>query len=308
MIMSKLLYENINGNSKVTLYSNGTRCVETLDPDATQFLLDYPLSLDINISNCCSNGCPYCYAGNTPEGKIADLSQMIYLDGVTGMEIAINIQFPLPNNFIEWLEKMKGQSIIVNGTINQIDLERDPSLIDWLKELHDKELIHGIGISFRKYDGNLYNKINSILGEDIVVHTIIGVTPIPEILKLMDSNFKILILGYKQKNRGIDYFANVNINKWVKDINIILNHPKRNVIAFDTAGLKQANLKTILDKDQWDRSFQGDEGTISFYIDAVKNTFNIDSHTLKTPHGIGDRSLKDMFNTIKEEVNTDEDI
>lgn len=297
--MNKELFKVVNGNCNVTLYGNGTRVVETINPNATDIVLDYPLSLDINISNRCSNGCPYCYAGNTPEGAIANLLDMTYLDDVSGIEIAINIQFPLPDHFETWLEKMKKQNIIVNGTINQIDLERDPQLIDWLYNLHTDNLLHGIGISYRDYNNDLYNNIRSSLGDDIVVHTIIGITPINEIIKLLDEGFKILILGYKQKNRGVNYFSQVNIDNWVKGIDRIISHPFNSVIAFDTAGLKQAKIRDILTKDQWDSSYQGDEGTISFYIDAVKHTFNIDSHTNRTPYSIGEKNLKDMFKIIK---------
>lgn len=295
----KELFKIKNGNCNVTLYSNGTRIVETIDPDDNQILLNQPLSLDINISNRCSNGCPYCYAGNTPTGKVADLKNMHYLDNVTGIEIAINIQFPLPDYFEEWLTKMKDQNIIVSGTINQLDFERDISLIDYMKTLHDKELIHGIGISYRSYNKDLYTKLKASLGHDIVIHTIIGVTPVEDIIHLLDNGFKILILGYKQKNRGIDYYSQININKWVSDINKIVNYPFNSVLAFDTAGLKQANMKAVLSDEEWDRSFQGDEGSISFYIDAVNNTFNIDSHTKNPAYNIEDLSLNEMFKIIK---------
>lgn len=295
----KELFKIKNGNCNVTLYSNGTRIVETIDPDDNQILLNQPLSLDINISNRCSNGCPYCYAGNTPTGKVADLKNMHYLDNVTGIEIAINIQFPLPDYFEEWLTKMKDQNIIVSGTINQLDFERDISLIDYMKTLHDKELIHGIGISYRSYNKDLYTKLKASLGHDIVIHTIIGVTPVEDIIHLLDNGFKILILGYKQKNRGIDYYSQININKWVSDINKIVNYPFNSVLAFDTAGLKQANMKAVLSDEEWDRSFQGDEGSISFYIDAVNNTFNIDSHTNNPAYNIEDLSLNEMFKIIK---------
>ena len=99
LIFSRLLYRVVNGNSFVELYDNGTRRVRTIDRHCKYIELDLPLSLDINISNRCSNGCPYCYAGNTPAGNVADLLDMNYLKGISGIEIAINIQYPLPENF-----------------------------------------------------------------------------------------------------------------------------------------------------------------------------------------------------------------
>lgn len=302
MIFPKLLFKVENGNSYVKLYDNGTRLVETKDPDCDHLELDLPLSLDINISNRCSNGCPYCYAGNTSTGNIADLLSMDYLDGVSGIEIAINIQYPLPENFKFWLSKMKDQNIIVNGTINQLDFERDITTLYTMKELKQLGLLHGLGVSFRKYDETLYKTIKEELGNDVVVHVIVGITPVEDILNLLDDGFKVLILGYKQKNRGIDYFAKVNIDNFEKEIHKILDKPFKSVVAFDTAGLKQLKIKDKISEEQWNNSYQGDEGTISFYIDAVNRTFNIDSHTTKEPTDINNLSLKEMFSIIKDKV------
>lgn len=307
MIFSRLLYRVINGNSFVELYDNGTRRVRTIDRHCKYIELDLPLSLDINISNRCSNGCPYCYAGNTPTGNVADLLDMNYLKGISGIEIAINIQYPLPKNFKLWLEMMKQQNIIVNGTINQLDFERDINTLYTMKELKQLDLLHGLGISFRKYDETLYQTIKEELGDDVVVHVIVGITPIDDIVKLLNNNFKVLILGYKQKNRGIDYFANANIEVFKNDIDKILNYNFKSVIAFDTAGLKQLDIKNKISEKQWNNSYQGDEGTISFYIDAVNKTFNIDSHTTKEPINIDNLSLKEMFSIIKDKAGSKND-
>lgn len=307
MIFSRLLYRVVNGNSFVELYDNGTRRVRTIDRHCNYIELDLPLSLDINISNRCSNGCPYCYAGNTPTGNVADLLDMNYLNGISGIEIAINIQYPLPENFKLWLEMMRQQNIIVNGTINQLDFERDINTLYAMKELKRLNLLHGLGISFRKYDETLYQTIKEELGDDVVVHAIVGITPIDDIIKLLNNNFKVLILGYKQKNRGIDYFANANIEAFKNDIDRILNYNFKSVIAFDTAGLKQLDIKNKISEEQWNNSYQGDEGTISFYIDAVNKTFNIDSHTTKEPINIDNLSLKEMFSIIKDKAGSKND-
>lgn len=302
MVFPKRLFKVKNGNSYVSLFENGTRIVETIDPNEDRLELDQPLSLDINISNRCSNGCPYCYAGNTPIGKVADLLGMNYLDGVSGIEIAINIQYPLPYDFRPWLSKMKDQNIIVNGTINQLDFERD---IDTLYEIEDLKylgLLHGIGVSYREYNEELYKLIKDRLGNDVVIHVIVGITPINDIIRLLDKGFKVLILGYKQKNRGINYFAKVNIENFEKNVHKILDKPFKSVVAFDTAGLKQLKIKEKISDETWDRSYQGDEGTISFYIDAVNKTFNTDSHTNNPAYNIDSLSLKEMFDIIKNAV------
>ena len=305
------LFEIVNGNCNVTLFDNGTRIVETLDPNATSIELDQPLSLDINISNRCSIGCPYCYAGNTPNGDVVDPLTMNYLDGVTGIEIAINIQFPVHPNFEAWLKKMKAQGIIVSGTVNQREFEKSPDVLSYINYLHDNRLLNGIGVSYREYNPSLYGELKMALLDDIVVHTIVGCTPIEDILDLLSKGFKVLVLGYKQKNRGIDYFTKINIDEWKKDIDKLINHQFNSVLAFDTAGLTQLGIKELLTDEQWNDSYQGDEGTISFYIDAVKRTFNNNSHTDTPPYEIADLIINQMFSIIKNALkggDTNEDI
>ena len=294
------LFDIENGNCRVKLYDDGTRIVETLNPNDDHIELDQPLSLDINISNRCSNGCPYCYAGNTPTGKMADLLSMDYLDNVSGIEIAINIQYPLPENFTTWLEKMKNQHIVVNGTINQLDLERDNEVISQLASMKKQGLLHGIGLSYRSYNEELFNIVKDKWNDDVVIHVIVGITPFEDVIKLLENGFKVLVLGYKMKNRGIDYFMHAKIDEWEDKCSQLFKHPFNGVLAFDTAGINQLNVKQYLTDEEWSTYYQGDEGTISFYIDAVNRTFNTDSHTNEDPFDIEDYSLKEMFSHIKE--------
>lgn len=305
------LFEIENGNAKVILYEDGTRVVETSD----DFLdLKQPLSLDINISNRCSNNCPYCYAGNTPQGKTADLMSMNYLDGVSGIEIAINIQFPLPDHFEDWLIKMKNQNIVVSGTVNQMDFERDRGILKYLKTLQEKDLLKGIGVSYRSTNTELedliYNNLNNV-----VIHTIVGVTPVASVMRLLSRGFKVLILGYKEKERGINYINSVDIETWKNNIKDILRFKHNSILSFDTCAINQLGLKDLIPEEQWNMFYQGDEGTISFYIDAVNRTFNTDSHTLESPYSIDEictkknkksRPIEKMFKTIKDKVNHEE--
>ena len=296
------LFEIENGNAIVTLYEDGTRVVETDD----DFLdLKQPLSLDINISNRCYNNCPYCYANNTPQGKVADLSDIDYLEDISGIEIAINLQFPLPPYFEQFLKQMKEQNIVVSGTVNQIDLERDIEVLKYLRKLQREDLIKGIGISYRgtntELEDLIYNNLNNV-----VIHTIVGITPTATVKRLLSRGFKVLILGYKTKGRGQDYLPNTDIENWKKEIKDILRYNHHSVLSFDTCAVNQLSIKDLMNKDDWDKYYQGDEGTISFYIDAVNRTFNIDSHILEEPFNIDDikpkkksKILEQMFEIIK---------
>ena len=291
-----------NGNAVVSIEDNGRRVVEW--PDEEVLSLEYPLSIDLNISNRCSNNCAYCYAGNTSFGKVADLLSMSYLDDMlVGSEIAINIQYPLPENFIFWLEKMKKQGVIVNGTINQLDFERDESIIDQIADWQEQGLIHGIGISYRS-NNYIYDKIDRL--KNVVIHMIIGIHSLEEI-RAMLLRYNVLILGYKYKERGVSYsqlnqFVDSNIEMLRLRVSELLKSIGRGVLCFDTKATEQLNLKELLPEEDWKTYYQGDEGTISFYIDGVNNTFNIDSHTDAEAIPIEGRSIKDMFKVIKERI------
>lgn len=303
------LFDIENGNARVVLYKDGTRVVET---DDDYLDLKQPLSLDINISNRCSNNCPYCYAGNTPQGKVADLTKMRYLDDIEGLEIAINIQFPLPDYFEEWLTKMKDQNIVVSGTVNQQDFERDPKLLNYIKSLQDRELLKGIGISYRGMNAALEDSIQNNLN-NVVIHTIVGITPIPVIRDLLGRRFKVLILGYKTKERGIGYADKIDIESWKESIKDVIKMKHKSVLSFDTCAINQLGIKDLITAEEWNKYYQGDEGTISFYIDAVNRTFNIDSHTLESPYSIDDlkgkkgKPLEKMFEMVKEKVKSKEE-
>lgn len=291
-----------NGNATVSIEDNGRREVEWSDDEVLQ--LEYPLSIDLNISNRCSNGCSYCYAGNTPNGRVADLLSMSYLDDMlAGSEIAINIQYPLPENFEFWLEKMKKQGVIVNGTINQLDFERDDSIIDQIANWQDRGLLHGIGISYRS-NNYVYDKIGKL--KNVVIHMILGIHSLEEI-RAMILNYNVLVLGYKFKERGITYsqmnqFVEQSIEMMKLRADELLKCSGRGVLCFDTKATEQLELKSHLSEDDWNTYYQGDEGSISFYIDGVNNTFNTDSHTDVEAIPIENKCIKDMFKIIRERV------
>lgn len=292
----------VNGNAAVSIDDNGRRVVEW--PDGEDLKLEYPLSIDLNISNRCSNGCTYCYAGNTPTGRVADFLTMNYLDDMlAGSEIAINIQYPLPENFEFWLEKMKKQGVIVNATINQLDFERDEAIIDQVADWQDRGLLHGIGISYRS-NNYIYDKIGKL--KNVVIHMIVGIHTLEEI-RAMLLNYNVLVLGYKFKERGITYsqmnqFVSSSIEMLKLRADELLKIVGRGVLCFDTKAVEQLELKNHLSEEDWNTYYQGDEGTISFYIDGVKGTFNTDSHTNDEPIPIDGMCIKDMFRVIREEV------
>ena len=55
-----------NGNTTTTIYDDGTKTHFTMDDE---FNFEFPEAHDISISQCCDNGCEWCYYGCSPTGK-----------------------------------------------------------------------------------------------------------------------------------------------------------------------------------------------------------------------------------------------
>ena len=82
-----------NGNTMTTIYDDGTKTHFTMDDE---FEFEFPESHDISISQCCDNGCEWCYYGCSPTGKHGKLTGWKFFDSMRPYtEIAINLQFPL---------------------------------------------------------------------------------------------------------------------------------------------------------------------------------------------------------------------
>ena len=64
--MEKKLNTYTNGNHKVTIYSDGTKIKETIDPKADHFTYDFPENFDIKVTDNCDGGCTYCFPEGTP--------------------------------------------------------------------------------------------------------------------------------------------------------------------------------------------------------------------------------------------------
>ena len=74
--MEKKLNTYTNGNHKVTIYSDGTKIKETIDPKADHFTYDFPENFDIKITDQCDGGCVYCHENSTVNGKHGDLKAL----------------------------------------------------------------------------------------------------------------------------------------------------------------------------------------------------------------------------------------
>jgi len=293
-----------NGNTYTTLYEDGTKEHFTIDDN---FKFDFAESCDIQISQCCDNGCEWCYYGCSPTGKHGKLTGWNFFETMHPYtEIAINLQKPMPNGIGLFLGKMKNKKVIVNITINQNHF-MDEYFRPIINYLVHEDLIKGIGISLtnprqEKFIETVKQYPNT------VIHVIAGVTPWEDIQYLMGHGLKLLILGYKKLERGEKYynhsstFVENNIKQFETGLNEIINGFK--IVSFDNLAIEQLHLKDKLSEKEWEMFYGGDDGTVTFFIDLVKGVFARSSLS-RIVYTIGDKTIDEMFEIIREEVEKD---
>ena len=290
-----------NGNTLTTIYEDGTKEHFTMDDE---FNFAFSESCDVQISQCCDNGCEWCYYGCSPTGKHGKLTGWNFFETMHPYtEIAINLQCPMPEDILPFLWKMRRQKVIVNATVNQNHFMRS-DVREFLGEAIAEDLIKGVGISLT--DPTQKDFINMVKQyPNTVIHVIAGVTSPEDIDYLKGHDLKLLILGYKKLERGkkyYDYSSTIvedNI-KWLEsDLDEIINGFK--VVSFDNLAIEQLHLKGRLDEKEWETFYGGDDGTVTFFIDLVKGVFARSSLSQIT-YPIGDKTIDEMFEIIRNEI------
>lgn len=245
-----------NGNYNVTILKDGTKIRTTKEDD---FIPSRPETLDINISNYCENNCEYCYLDATTKGKHGNLNHNFLNTIPEFTEVAIN--YAKHPGLFEFLKRMKKQNVIVNITINEIDLIKDWKDILYYQQ---NELVYGIGVSVCIKDENTKWIVQNF--DNVVAHTIFGITTLEDYYWISESFDKVLVLGYKRKGRGRNIIpGNVFGIEEIYDL--------FKIVSFDNLGIEQTNIKDKVSEQEWEQSFMGEEGTASFFIDTVEEKF-----------------------------------
>lgn len=295
-----MIHTYMNGNTLVTINDkDGTRQMFTRDDE---FRFDYPVSMDINLTQKCDGGCSYCYAECTSNGKHGDIMGAKFIDTLMPYtECALQVNDLSHPDLIPFLKKLKDKKVFANITVNQIHFERSE---EFIADLIDQKLVYGLGVSLRSATNDFIEKVQQY--PNAVIHMINGVVTLLDFSLLRNHDLKILILGYKDKGRGHEYIAEksheVEVNQknlkwWLKRV---INGNEFKAIAFDNLALEQLGIKKIVPKDQWERFYQGDEGTCSMYVDLVDQTFGVSSIVPKTQMLPLMDSVVDMFSKVKE--------
>ena len=281
-----------NGNTRVTLYDDGTKTREYEGIPAPEF----PESIDIKITNYCDLVCPYCHESSGIRGAHASLPALLRkLSGLpAGVELAIGGGNPLAHPLLaSFLLAVQQRGWIANITVNQKHLHFTD-----LTRFIGHDLVNGVGVSIREEgigDPRELRRLRA-LSPHIVYHVICGVHKseiIDELLEI-DERAKILVLGYKQYGRGLAHHSKDIDDEIVRWSRYLPRYIDRCHLSFDNLAIEQLDIKRLFTKEGWERFYMGDDFTFSMYIDAVEKVFAPTSRSAER-RGWAGCSLKKFF-------------
>lgn len=306
--MSTKIAEYENGNVHVIRYDDGTVVRFTLE---NEFHFAFPENMDVKLTNkCTGTNCPWCHEGSGINGKHGNIMEASWFDTIHPYtEVALGggnvLEHP---DLIPFLYKLKRNNVFANITVNQIHFMQNLPL---LKELRNKNLIRGIGISFNHYDEEFFEAVNEF--PNAVLHVIAGILNDISLCRLMTHHeLKILFLGYKRLRRGETFYqqdwelhnlVDSSIDKQIIMIEDMLPliFEAFKVVSFDCLAIEQLHIKNHLSPEEWETFYQGEDGTMTFYIDMVNNQFAESSTApINERYDIGNFNVDEMFLKIKE--------
>lgn len=298
----KILGSYKNNDYTCTMFSDGTK-IRWNDKDS--FNPIKPESIDLKITNKCNMACNMCHENSTPDGEHGDILNLPFIDTMFPYsEVAIGGGNPLTHpDLIEFLERLKERKIIASMTVNQMHFMQN---IDLLKELTDKKLIYGLGISY--IGGRHENCIEAIKQfPNAVVHVINGIVHMDGLEALANNDLKILVLGYKEFRRGKALYdecgSQINYLKaqFYDLLPKIVNDGWFKCISFDNLAIKQLEPKRLMSEKDYKEFYMGDDGAFTCYVDAVNRQF-AKSSVFTERYDLMD-DIADMFKVIKDGVN-----
>lgn len=240
---------------------DGTRIDLTENPQ-------WPLSIDLKITEYCTHGCPWCHENSGILGKHGKVSEILnHLSGLPkDTEVAIGGGNPL--EYPELQRLVSGLGCIVNMTVRDIDfLSSDFNLPTGLTAL---------GISVSEKGPNLddiLQKLPPNLKETWVPHLILGVTSLETYQRVKKVAPRILWLGYKTWGRGKEWSPQdwKNIER---EITRDLGRCYSGIMAFDNLALTQLRIKSKMLKSEWEAFYQGPEFSRSMYVNGVQGYYS----------------------------------
>jgi len=292
--MIKQLHSYTNGNYQVTIFDDGTKVRET---EADEFRPQFSENIDIKITNYCDANCAWCHEKSTTLGLDGDIMNAAFIDTLMpGTELAIGGGNPLSHPQLTlFLKKLSSLGVIANLTVNQFHIVQ-PDYKEIVDYLVAEKLVWGIGLSMKTPTQEFINIAKSY--KNAVIHTIAGINPVSHYQSLGGHGLKVLILGYKTFGRGIQY-ASPSVNSKLQELynNLYQIYSGFKVVSFDNLAIEQLKPQRFMSKEKWDEFYMGDDGTHTFYIDAVKMQYGKNS-TANERYDIGNKSVKEMFQHV----------
>jgi hypothetical protein len=292
----ELLYKYQNGNVLVSIFDDGTKIQEWPDDEAPAPI--YPNSMDVKITNKCNLGCKFCHEMSVPDGKHADLSDLLEIleDLPAGTELALGGGNPLEHPWLKsFLMVCQDWEFIPNLTVNGKHVEK---YADLLNTLIDERLIYGLGVSIEDdFDFAIMDKIHNV--SNVVYHVIAGVNDYTILDKIKDRMGKVLVLGYKDVGRGItnhSELTDVLQSEWFGHIKLYIH---RLHMSFDNLAVKQLDIKSYLSPEEWDEFYMGTDGQFTMYIDAVSQEFAVSSTSVTRYPLKG--TIEEIFSKVQSE-------
>lgn len=281
-----------NGNCRVRIYSDGTKVIDY----ASLAKPDYPLSIDLKITNQCNHDCPWCHEDSRADGSAANFGDVLRIldDLPMHTEVAIGGGNALGHGDLETiLEAGRAKNLICNLTVHaeQFVLRR-AFIIDLLKA----GLIYGLGISWSE---SYAMSLSQWMHPNTVFHFIAGKDRVEDLLDMLHSDHKCLILGYKTFGRGMTY-ANENkltLDKWRLFTGAII---EAGHVSFDTLATEQLDVQRFVRPSIWESHFMGNDGEFTMYVDAVKMEYAKSSTSPRRP--LNNMTIKEAFATIRSEL------
>lgn len=290
-----------NGNYIVTMLEDGTKIRKTIDDNSTEFTADFPENIDIKITNYCNKNCQQCHEDSNIYGKHANIN----LDFINTLkpytEVALGGGLVTSHPQLkELLVKLRKNKIFPNITVHQDEFVDN---LRFIESLINERLIFGLGIS-------LSNKNNDIAIEEglkyknTVFHIINGIVDELTLNKLSNRNVKILILGFKQFRKGIQYYGRysekIKYNQSMLYNSLESRIKDFKVVSFDNLAIEQLNVRRLMNEEEWQRFYMGDDGNHTMYIDLVEEKFAMNS-TSNIRYNLKN-NIEDMFNKVRWEA------
>lgn len=266
-----------NGNYDVALnLSDGTMIRWT---EANELRPEFPDSMDVKITNRCDKGCPWCHERSTGIGKHANWDSLekfiVGLPRYTQLALGGGNVLDYP-----WLTDLlhlcKENDLISSITINQTHF-MDAVNYTFLKKLVADKLIYGIGVSLVEVTPDFIYRVKQF--PNAVIHIIGGIVTEEELTVLANNDLKILILGYKEFGRGIDYLneqhkeVSHNLHGLRARLQKMIDQKEFSNISFDNLALKQLDVRSLLTEEQWNQFYMGNDGVSTMYVDMVQEQF-----------------------------------